>query len=215
MLYVYFGGMDYNNSPDWYVHGINSYFDSYFETSWTDNEWAKRVISEVDKSTLLYPKVVDSPWLDIIPITGISGGAKTLIMANAVEGVVFDGNSPGDNCYPLFLELSKTKDIMLTLEYSPQFKWVDDVPVYIVNNDKIVQNMRDFNIEHLALGNEYNINIELIDWPVKINKDAFHKPDPFLEKIIAEANGEVDIKDKKSNSEESGYFSGIHGFDVN
>ena len=37
---------------------------------------------------MIAPEVVDSPWLGMIPITKISGGAKQLIMAKAVKGIV-------------------------------------------------------------------------------------------------------------------------------
>lgn len=42
------------------------------------NDWAKRVIKEIDKSDLVAPKVVESPILGQIPYTWISGGAKLL-----------------------------------------------------------------------------------------------------------------------------------------
>ena len=105
MLYAYFGSIDEDTAPLQYVAHIDAWFDGYYEESWMD-DWAERVISEVDKSKLLYPSVVESPWLGTIPTVKISGGAKQLIMAKNISGIVFNGNNFGDNCFPLLLELS-------------------------------------------------------------------------------------------------------------
>ena len=67
-------------------------------------------------------------------------------MANAASNIVFNGDNFGDNCFPLLLELSKSKDIMMNLYYHPDFVWVPDVKVKILNSGRVVDNIRDFGL---------------------------------------------------------------------
>lgn len=47
-------------------------------------------------------------------------------MMNIAPDVIYDGDNLGDNCWPLFLELGKTKDIAISLSYFPQFDWIPE-----------------------------------------------------------------------------------------
>lgn len=162
-----------------YVAHIDAWFDGYYKKEWMENSWAKRVVQEIDKSKLISPEAVDSPWLGVIPITSISGGAKQLIMANAASNIVFNGDNFGDNCFPLLLELSKNIDIQMSLYYYPDFEWVDGVEVTILNTGRVVDNARDFDVYHMqdkAIGfTAFNE----VRWPIEINKAAFEL-DPWL-----------------------------------
>lgn len=173
MLYIYFGSISYETSPDEYVKHIDSWFNNYFEESWTDNEWAKRVIKEIDDTDLITPTVISSKWLGTTSIESISGGAKSLIMANATERLVFNGNNFGDNCFPLLLELSKTKDIMIDLYYHPIFKWVDDVEVCSINTGNVMRNYDEFMREHLASEVYGYTNFKDVNWPIPVNYGVF------------------------------------------
>ena len=179
MLYVYFGSIDLSTAPREYVAMIDGYFNHYYEKDWMRGGWAERVIREVDKSKLISEEAVSSPWLGVIPITSISGGAKQLIMAKAVKGVVYNGDNFGDNCFPLLLELSKDIDIQMSLYYYPDFEWVDGAQVTILNTGRVVDNDRDFAVYHMQ---DKAIGFTAFDevmWPIEINKTAFEL-DPWL-----------------------------------
>ena len=172
MLYAYFGSIDEDTAPLQYVAHIDAWFDGYYEESWMD-DWAERVISEVDKSKLLYPSVVESPWLGTIPTVKISGGAKQLIMAKNISGIVFNGNNFGDNCFPLLLELAKEVDIMMDLYYFPEFIWPDGGKATIINSGRVVSGLEEFNDSHFN-DRVYGIsNFNDVNWPIKINEEAF------------------------------------------
>lgn len=189
MLYVYFGSINPTTSPREYVTSIDSWFDSYYEKDWLTDGWAERVIREVDKSKMIAPEVVDSPWLGMIPITKISGGAKQLIMAKAVKGIVFNGNNFGDNCFPLLLELSTKMDIMMDLYYYPNFDWVRDIPVTVINTGKVIRDRREFGIHHMLYKDIGFTEFSSVKWPLPINYDIF-KPDPWLEEAAQQLEEE-------------------------
>lgn len=72
-----------------------------------------------------------------------------------VPEVIYDGDNFGDNCWSLLLEISKEKDIAISLSYFPIFEWVEDIQVHIINNNKLVSNFREFNTEHLNIEEKY------------------------------------------------------------
>ncbi|MDO5408015.1 MAG: DUF4869 domain-containing protein [Eubacteriales bacterium] len=172
MLYVLFGCIKSKDAPREYVAHIDDWFDTFFEEEWMTDGWAKRVIKELDKSDLLYPKIIESPFLGTISYEDISGGAKQLIMAKAVSGVVYNGNNFGDNCWPLLLELSRERDVMIDLFYHPIFNWVDDIPVTIINDGSVVRSFKEFRDAHFKADGYRDYDFEEIAWPVKINKTS-------------------------------------------
>ena len=183
MLYVYWGSIDWEKAPRAFVMSSNSFFDAHYEDEWLTDGWAKRVIEEIDKSSLIAPKVVDSPWLDMIPITQISGGAKTLIIANAVDGIVINGNRMGDNCWNLMLELSKKKDIQLVCEYCAIFDWVDGAEATFINNGAVVNNYSDFNSMRFELLNSNIAPHDSIKWPLPVNNNLFEEDMSWMDDV--------------------------------
>ena len=183
MLYVYWGSIDWEKAPRAFVMSSNSFFDAHYTDEWLTDGWAKRVIEEIDKSSLIAPKVVDSPWLDMIPITQISGGAKTLIIANAVDGIVINGNRMGDNCWNLMLELSKKKDIQLVCEYCAIFDWVDGAEATFINNGTVVNNYSDFNDMRFELLNSNVTSHDSIKWPLPVNNELFEEDMSWMDDV--------------------------------
>lgn len=172
MLYVWFGTVTGKDEKSkYYVDSIDVMFDAFFEEKWTDNDWAKHIVEKIDKSKLISPKIVDSPWLGIIPITQISGGAKELIMMNNIQDVVYDGNNMGDNCFESLLELTKTKDIAIELYYSPQFNWVDGARVMSLRTGKMLNSRREWGLDYLSTDFTDKKRLEEIDWHINVNKN--------------------------------------------
>lgn len=159
---------------DYYIDDIDYYFDEYFEDSWTDNEWAKKVLKEIDKSEFLYPKLIRTPYFGDVPYQWISGGSKQLILMNAVPNVIYDGDNLGDNCWPLLLELCKSTDISISLTYYPNFKWVEGCKVKLLNTGELIDNTTDFSMKHLRLSaDEIVKDVDDIDWEINIDEDRF------------------------------------------
>lgn len=115
MVKVYF------ELPEDEIISTSRYFNNSYTDEWLD-DWAERVIREVDQSKLISSGLVDSPVLGPITIREISGGAKALITMNADPSAISNANSCGENCAGLLAELSKKKDFSIYLAYPMDFK---------------------------------------------------------------------------------------------
>lgn len=115
MVTVYF------ELPDEEIISTSKYFNNSYTDEWLD-DWAKRVVREIDNSELISEGMVQSPVMGPITIRGISGGAKALITMNSDNTVISNVNSCGDNCAPLLAELSRKKDFSVYLSYPMKFE---------------------------------------------------------------------------------------------
>lgn len=177
MIYIQYGTINADNAPRQYLWQIDNYFDAYFEDIWMQDGWAKKVLETIDKSKLVAPKIIDSPVFGVVPYQWISGGSKLLILMNMVQDIVYDGDNLGDNCWPLLLELGKTKDIMISLSYFPEFKWVDGGEVTILETGEVINNHYDFVTSHMHSKYKYSeLEFSDIKWPKYINYERF-KPE--------------------------------------
>lgn len=140
MLSIFFYNHDSGvcNVPyDNYIRTPSSYFNHTRKDEWLETELAKRIVKDVDKSDLVSPSLVISPVLGSIPITDISGGAKTLIMSAFDKDHVFNVSTCGDNCAKWFLEIGKTQDVLICLGHSMHFD-LEPFDIKVENTGKIV-----------------------------------------------------------------------------
>ena len=79
MLNIYYGNM-----PD-AVFNTAVYFKNAYEDAWIIDPFAKEMIYDVDKSTVLDSAVIDSPVMGKIAPIALSGGVKTLILIKNVD----------------------------------------------------------------------------------------------------------------------------------
>ena len=86
MLNIIFG--DYKESN--YISNPDIYFDNTYLDKWLESELAKKIVKDIDKSDLVGPNLVISPVLGSIPVTRISGGAKTLIQIAFDDSHIFN-----------------------------------------------------------------------------------------------------------------------------
>lgn len=174
MIYIAFGEINLDTVPKQYVRDIDGLFDGFFEDEWMQNDIAKRAIEEIDSSKIVAPKVIDSPILGVIPYTWISGGSKLVIMMNAIPDVIYDGNNLGDNCWPLFLEIGKTKDLAINLSYYPKFEWPNGCLATNIDTREIISSFEEFRNSYTnstLTTKERDFND--IKWPFKYNPDRF------------------------------------------
>ena len=73
MLNIYFGDMEEA------IYNPAVYFKNTYQDSWITNERSKAMIKDVDKSTVIAPRIIESPVLGAITPRELSGGVKTLI----------------------------------------------------------------------------------------------------------------------------------------
>ena len=144
MLSLYFGELDESKRT--------VYFDYYYRVSWLEDEFARRVIREVDDSELIGERVIKSPVLGVIPPERLSGGVKALFTLKN-EDIIMSLDSLGENCYTFLKEIADSKDILLdTTNYVSLFRLGGFEKIRIHNDDSIVYNCDELFDKYLMYG---------------------------------------------------------------
>lgn len=137
MLSIYLGDMD--NA----IFHPPTFFDNTYEDEWITNPLSKKMILDVDKSTVIGTHLIESPVLGPISPLQLSGGVKTLIlMAFDENNNVFNATC-GDNCAKWILEISNHKDLTINLRHIMNFG-KKPFEAKILNTGQIVHNMLEF-----------------------------------------------------------------------
>lgn len=145
MLHVFFGSLDNE------IYNPPLYFPHQYEDDWIVEELSKQMISDVDRSKVFAPRLIDSPVLGAISPRELSGGVKTLIlMAKDETGKVFNASACGDNCAKWILEIAKHKELTVTLHIIMKFD-KEPFEIHIMNTDKIVRTFREYVEEAVQL----------------------------------------------------------------
>ena len=118
------------------------YFKNTYEDEWITDEMSRDMILDIDKSTVISERIIESPVLGGITPKELSGGVKTLILINNCPDKIFNASACGDNCAKWLLEMGKNKDITINLRHLMDFG-NGDFEVYIQNTDQVVHNMRE------------------------------------------------------------------------
>lgn len=136
------------------VENIDAYFASVWEPSWIDTAISRAIIADVDKSKVVAPRIIDSPYLGYVDPTHLSGGTKFLLCMLYNEHCSFnmDLTVCGENCAKWIQRIGNLKDITVYLGYPMTFFTECKTPIRIVNSGRIVDNMSDFMDEYLRYG---------------------------------------------------------------
>lgn len=126
-------------------------FDTSFEDEWFDNLYIQKMIKDIDGSTFISDSIFKSDVLGIISAKDLSSGVKGLMLIfYENENYVFRSNYFGDNCSKYILEMSKSKDIIISLEHLLDFENFveeDGYELCFINEDgskKIIKSRRDY-----------------------------------------------------------------------
>lgn len=145
MLRVWFG--EKNNA----IYNTSVFFKNRYEDEWITDDFAKKVIADVDCSEVIDANNIKSPVLGNISPVQLSGGVKALILMKHFPGKVFNASNCGDNCAKWILELGKDRDFTINLFHVMNFG-NGKFDIRILNDRKlIVHNMQEF----LLVGNSY------------------------------------------------------------
>ena len=136
MLSIFYGDM-----PE-AIFNTAVYFKNTYEDSWITNAFAKEMILDVDKSTVLGNAVIDSPVLGKISPLALSGGVKTLILVLNEPDKVFNASTCGDNCAKWLLKIAEDKNIVINLRHLMDFG-SGKFKVKLLNTDQIVTSMEE------------------------------------------------------------------------
>ena len=136
MLNIYFGDMPQA------IYNTSVYFKNIYEDEWITDELSREMIKDVDHSTVIGPRIIDSPVLGAITPRELSGGVKTLILIAHVPDKIFNASTCGDNCAKWLLKMGEQKDITINLRHLMDFG-NHNFEIRILNTDQIVHNMRE------------------------------------------------------------------------
>lgn len=138
MLKVFLGDMKDE------IYNPPVYFDNQYEDEWITEEFSKKMILDVDRSSVISSHIIDSPFLGPITPKELSGGVKTLILMRFDEsGNIFNATACGDNCAKWILEIAKTKDLTITLHHGMRFG-NGPFEILVMNNGKVVHNWQEW-----------------------------------------------------------------------
>ena len=138
MLKVFLGDMEGE------IYNPTVFFDNQYEDEWITGELARKMIFDIDKSTVISPHVIESPFLGAITPKDLSGGVKTLIlMAYDESGNVFNATACGDNCAKWILEIAKNKDLTITLHHGMRFG-EGPFEIMVMNTGAMIHNRQEW-----------------------------------------------------------------------
>lgn len=131
MLTVWFG-------HDWEANIKHErLFNNCFIDEWLNNELVKKMIKDIDKSEVLSPYCIESPYLGQIAPERLSGGVKGLMLMMFEDDFYTDLIIFGENCCKWLALISKMKDVKCSMSGSGLFfRGIDSIDGYCENNGK-------------------------------------------------------------------------------
>ena len=138
MLRVWFG--DRENV----IYNTSVFFKNKYNPEWLVDDFARKIIADVDYSEVIDVNTIKSPVLGTISPLQLSGGVKALILMKHMPGKIFNASNCGDNCAKWLLELGQKQDFTVNLYHIMNFG-EGDFDIRILNHNKlIVHNMQEF-----------------------------------------------------------------------
>ncbi len=138
MLRVWFG--DRKNA----IYNTSVFFKNRYEDEWITDDFAKKVIKDIDHSEVIDANSINSPVLGNISPLQLSGGVKALILMKHFPGKVFNASNCGDNCAKWILSLGEEQDFTINLFHVMNFG-KDPFSIRILNSKNMVaHDMQEF-----------------------------------------------------------------------
>lgn len=138
MLRIYYGDLE----SEKYIFNPDAFFNNSYEEEWITDPLSRQMIKDIDRSEVVGPRLIDSPFLGPIPTERLSGGVKTLILMKHDSDHIFNASACGDNCAPWILKIGQEKDLTIRLGYLMDFG-KEEFYIEIVNLHQIVHSMKE------------------------------------------------------------------------
>lgn len=136
MLNIFYGDMPQA------IYNPVIYFKNTYTDEWIIDDLSRAMIQDVDRSTVLGPRIIDSPVLGGISPRELSGGVKTLIAIYKMPDLIFNASACGDNCAKWLLKIGELQNITINLRHLMDFG-DETFEIKILNVNQIVHNMRE------------------------------------------------------------------------
>lgn len=140
MLQIHFGPLESQiKRPDIFL-------DNTFEESWFEDPFVQRICKVIDGTTVHSAYQMENPTFGPVNVRMLSMGCKNTILAYKTNRVI-PATFMGGNCAPLVWEISKHKDLIITLEYIMDFSRCEGFTALILNNQKMVYSYKEYVFE--------------------------------------------------------------------
>lgn len=141
---------------DMFDGDIGAVFDNNYEREWFDDPLVQKYITEIDKNKILDTGVFSSEYLGIIGPEKLSGGTKALIMLYKRPEMEQWIGLFGNNCIPYLIELGKTQDIQIAVNFFDTFYPFDFDALFIQSNN-VTHTFTEFRGEFLDVAEKEGI----------------------------------------------------------
>lgn len=152
MLNIFFGDM-----PE-AIYNPVVYFKNRYTDDWITDDLSREMILDVDKSTVVSARIIDSPVLGAITPRELSGGVKTLMDIYKVPSEVFNASACGDNCAKWILKIADLEDITINLRHIMVFG-DGEFTAHILNTNQTVHSIHARNDPNRRNDREINSRI--------------------------------------------------------
>lgn len=140
MLRIYFGTLEEQiKRPD-------TYLDNTFKDEWFIDPFVQEICKGIDHTIVHSAYQMENPIFGPINVRMLSMGCKNTILAYETDRVI-PATHMGDNCAPFVWEISKHKDLTITLEHIMDFSSIEDFQAFIINSNKMVHSYREYLFE--------------------------------------------------------------------
>ena len=92
MLRIHFGSLPKE------IYNTEVYYENQYDKEWVMDEFARRVIRDIDASEVLSPDVISNDIFGSFASTELSAGVKTLLLIKNMPNKIFNISNCGDNC---------------------------------------------------------------------------------------------------------------------
>jgi hypothetical protein len=123
-------------SPDAWVR-----FNKPYVYEWMKDDFVKQMVLDVDKTEIREDLSIYNTYLGIIPVESLSTDVKNLMIGYGTK-LVLNASKCGDNCAKWIYEISKKKDLYITLYHIMVFP--DDLKAIILNDNRQINNYREY-----------------------------------------------------------------------
>ena len=136
MLNIYYGDM-----PE-AIYNTAVYFQNTYQDRWITKPFSIEMIRDVDKSEVVGPSLIQSPFLGPISPLQLSGGVKTLLLIDNDRHHVFNASTCGDNCAKWILKMAESRKVVINLRHLMDFG-KGDFKIRVLNNGVIAKNSKE------------------------------------------------------------------------
>lgn len=133
MLSIYYGDM-----PE-AIYNTAAYFQNTYQDRWITKPLSVQMIKDVDKSDVIGPNLIQSPYLGPISPLQLSGGVKTLMLIDNDRKHVFNASTCGDNCAKWILKMAEKRKVVINLRHLMDFG-TGEFKIKVLNNGVTARN---------------------------------------------------------------------------